>query len=374
MSSHTPDLIPLVDLRAQYESIRPDIDSAISRVLQHTGFILGREVKEFEEAFARYAGVKEAVGVASGTAALHLALIAAGVGDGDEVITTPLTFFATGEAISVVGARPVFVDVMPDTFNLDPDLVEQAITKRTKAIIPVHLYGQSADMAPIMGISRRRGLVVIEDAAQAHGAEYEGKRCGGIGDLGCFSFYPGKNLGAYGDAGMVTGNNPDMMETIRSLANHGRLTKYEHSRVGWGYRLDALQAAILGAKLPYLDEWTERRRALGRRYSEHFKGCDGLGLPYERSDVKHVYHIYAVRSPKRDALAEHLREKNIQTVAHYPVPLHLQPAYRDLGYEPGTFPVAERTAKETLSLPLYPELTPRQQDRVIEAVSHFVRT
>lgn len=374
MSDHTPDLIPLVDLRAQYESIRPDIDSAIGRVLQHTGFILGQEVQRFEKAFANYTGVKEAAGVASGTAALHLALIAAGVGDGDEVITTPLTFFATGEAISVVGARPIFVDVKPNTFNLNPDLVEQAMTKRTRAIIPVHLYGQPADMAPIMAIARRHGLVVIEDAAQAHGSEYQGRRCGGIGDLGCFSFYPGKNLGAYGDAGMVTGNSPDMMEMIRSLSNHGRLTKYEHSRVGWGYRLDSLQAAILAAKLPHLDDWTERRRALARRYSEHFKGCDGLGLPYESSDVKHVYHVYAVRSRQRDALSEHLREKNIQTVVHYPVPLHLQPAYRGLGYEPGVFPVAERTARETLSLPLYPEMTERQQDRVIEAVLQFVHS
>jgi dTDP-4-amino-4,6-dideoxygalactose transaminase len=363
--------IPLVDLKAQYAFIREEVDAAIRRVLDSTNFILGPEVGAFERDFAAYAGAKQAVGVASGTAALHLALLTAGVGEGDEVITTPFTFFATGEAITQAGARPVFVDIDPGTYNIDPALVGRAVTKRTRAIIPVHIYGQPADMNPILDIARRHGLKVIEDAAQAHGAEYDGKRCGSLGDLGCFSFYPSKNLGSYGDAGMVTGSDPDVMARVSRLANHGRTSKYEHAEVGWGYRIDTIQAAILGVKLRHLDSWTKARRGLAARYNSLFAGSEAVDTPFEASGVKHVYHVYAVRTRRRDELAEYLGKHGVSTVIHYPIPLHLQPAYRDLGYRPGDFPVAEKLAREVLSLPLYPEMTTGQQDRVAGAVLSF---
>ena len=365
------DPIPLIDLKAQYASIRPEIDAAIQRVLDHTGFILGDEVRRLEEAFAHYVGVEGAAGVASGTAGLHLSLIACGVGEGDEVITTPFTFFATAEAIVQAGARPVFVDIDPVTFNVDPDLLEQAVTPRTRVVIPVHMYGQPADMAPINDIAARRGLRVIEDAAQAHGAEYRGQRCGAIGDLACFSFYPSKNLGAYGDGGIVTGNDQKLLDRVRSLSNHGRLSKHEHREVGWGYRLDALQAAIVGAKLTHLDEWNDARRERAYGYNERFADSAEVQTPVEAEGILHVYHVYAIRVPERDALVDHLGAAGIQTVVHYPVPLHLQPAFSGLGYEPGQFPVAERVAADVVSLPLYPELSPDRQDRVVESVLSF---
>ena len=265
-------MIPVVDLKAQYAAIKPEVDTAIQRVLAHTQFIQGPEVRSFEEAFARFVGAEAAIGVASGTAALHLALLACGIGPGDEVITTPFTFYATAEAINQAGATPVFVDIAPDTYNLDPAKIEAAITPRTRAIIPVHLYGQSADMDEILAIARRHGLRVIEDAAQAHAAEHRGRRCGSLGDLACFSFYPSKNLGCYGDGGMVTGSDPALLARIRRLRDHGRVGKYEHVELGWGSRLDALQAAILGAKLPHLEQWTEQRRG----------GCGALQRPVVR--------------------------------------------------------------------------------------------
>jgi len=365
------DPIPLVDLKAQYASIRPEIDAAIQRVLDHTGFILGDEVRRLEEAFAEYVCAHGAVGVATGTAGLHVSLMACGVGEGDEVITSPFTFFATAEAITQAGATPVFVDIDPATCNIDPGLVEEAITPRTRAVIPVHMYGQPADMAPIMDIAARHGLRVIEDAAQAHGAEYHGRRCGAIGDLACFSFYPSKNLGAYGDGGIVTGDDPDLLERVRSLSNHGRLTKYEHGEVGWGYRLDALQAAIVGTKLAHLDEWNDARRERAYGYNQRFADSEAVRTPVEAEGMRHVYHVYAIRVPQRDALADHLGAVGVQTVVHYPVPLHLQPAYTGLGYEPGQFPNAERVAADVVSLPLYPELSPDQQDRVAESVLSF---
>ncbi|HEU4388094.1 MAG TPA: DegT/DnrJ/EryC1/StrS family aminotransferase, partial [Blastocatellia bacterium] len=319
-------MIPLVDLKAQYAAIKPEIDSAIQRVVDNTAFILGKEVADFERDFAAFVGAKGAVGVASGTSALHLALLAVGVGPGDEVITTAHTFIATAEAISHTGASPVFVDIDPVTYNIDPQRIEEAITPRTKAIVPVHLYGQPADMPAILSVAKAHGLRVIEDAAQAHGAEVNGKRCGSLADLASFSFYPGKNLGAYGDAGAVTGNDPELLERVSKLRDHGRLSKYEHDEIGFGERIDALQAAILRAKLPHLEEWTEARRRNAGLYSELFAGSK-LISPREAANVRHVYHLYVIRWPGRDMLLDHLKSKGIGAGVHYPVPLHRQPAY-----------------------------------------------
>jgi dTDP-4-amino-4,6-dideoxygalactose transaminase len=364
------NIIPVVDLKAQYSTIKPEVDAAIQRVLESTGFIGGPEVRSFEDAFARLVGAEAAVGVASGTAALHLALLACGIGPGDEVITTPFTFYATAEAINQAGATPVFGDIAPDTYNLDPTRIEAAITPRTRAIIPVHLYGQSADMDDILAIARQHGLRVIEDAAQAHAAEHRGRRCGSLGDLACFSFYPSKNLGCYGDGGMVTGSDPALLSRIRRLRDHGRVGKYEHVALGWGSRLDALQAAILGAKLPHLERWTEQRRAAAARYTDLLAGLEVV-TPTERPYNRHVYYCYVIRSPRRDALAAHLAAQDIDTIVHYPIPMHLQPAYRGLGLGPGTYPVAEAAAAQVLSLPMFPEITPEQQARVADAVRTF---
>lgn len=363
--------IPLVDLKAQYASIKPQMDAAIQRVLDHCGFIMGKEVKTFEEAFAAYCGTEQGVGVASGTAALHLSLLACGVGPGDEVITTPFTFFATGEAISQTGARPVFVDIDPLTYNIDPALIEAAITPRSKVIMPVHLYGQPAEMDPLLDIAEQHGLRVIEDAAQAHGAEYRGRRAGSMSHLACFSFYPSKNLGCYGDGGMIVGNDLDLMERVSKLRDHGRISKYEHGEMGWGYRLDALQAAILGVKLSHLDDWNAARRARAQRYNDLLTDAEVV-TPTELEYVKHIYHCYVIRTPRRDELVEHLKAEGIGVVIHYPLPLHLQPAYEDLGYQPGDFPISEACAREVLSLPMYPELTSEQQERVVEVVKGFV--
>jgi dTDP-4-amino-4,6-dideoxygalactose transaminase len=352
--------IPLVDLKAQYAGIKPEVDAAIQRVLDNTSFILGKEVREFEESFARYVGAKDAVGVASGTAALHLALLACGVGPGSEVITTAHTFIATAEAISYTGAKPVFVDIDPRTYNLDPERVRSAITPRTRAIVPVHLYGQPAEMAALTEIARRHGLSLIEDAAQAHGAEYGGQRCGSMGDLACFSFYPGKNLGAYGDGGAVTGDDTALLDRVRKLRDHGRRSKYEHDEVGFGERLDALQAAILGAKLPHLEAWTEARRAHAGQYDKLLADCD-VATPYASPNVRHVYHIYAVRSPRRDALLKHLNEAGIGAAS-----------YVKLGYGEVSLPVTEEVAGEILSLPMYPELAEEQVAHVVQAVGEGV--
>lgn len=363
--------VPMVDLKAQYLSIKSEIDAAIQRVIDNTSFIMGPEVRDFEAAFARAVGVAEAAGVASGTAALHLALLACSIGPGDEVITTPFTFYATAEAITQAGATPVFVDIAPDTYNLDPSRIEAAITPATKAIVPVHLYGQAAAMDEIGRLARAHGLWVIEDAAQAHAAEYRGRRCGSIGDLACFSFFPSKNLGCYGDGGMVAGNDADLMARVRRLRDHGRVGKYEHLEQGWGYRLDALQAAILGAKLPHLADWTERRRAAARRYDALLKDCEVV-TPVELPGNRHVYHLYVIRTPRRAAVMQHMAAQGIGVGIHYPLPLHLQPVYRERGQGPGSFPVAEAAAAEVLSLPLYPEITPEQQEQVVAALRSFV--
>ncbi len=362
--------IPLVDLKAQYASIRASVDTAIARVLQHTGFILGEEVVAFEGEFSRFLGAGGTVGVASGTGAIRLALAACGIGPGDEVITAAHTFMATAEAVSLAGAKPVFVDIDPDTFTLSIAGVESAVTSRTRAILPVHLYGQPADMDPLSEIARKRNLLVIEDAAQAHGAEYRGRRCGTLGHLACFSFYPGKNLGAYGDAGAVTGDDPKLLEKVRKLRDHGRRSKYEHDEVGFAERIDALQAAILGAKLPHLETWTEARRRWGSMYTKLLTGTP-VRTPGEAPGRRHVYHLYVIRTDRRDGLLEHLKSREIGAGVHYPIPLHRQPAYLKQGFASVSLPETERAAAEVLSLPLYPELTEDKVRTVVEAVRSF---
>jgi dTDP-4-amino-4,6-dideoxygalactose transaminase len=362
--------IPLVDLKAQYAAIKPEIDAAMQRVVGNTSFILGKEVAEFEKNFAAFCRAQHCIGTDSGTAALHLALLLCGVKPGDEVITTTHTFIATAEVISVIGARPVFVDIDPRTYNLDPNLIERAITPRTRAIIPVHLYGQPAEMDPILEIARQHNLRVIEDAAQAHGAEYHSRRAGTMGDIACFSFYPGKNLGAYGDGGALVTNSGELAERARMLRDHGRRDKYEHLIVGYGYRLDALQAAILGAKLPYLDAWNARRRAIADYYRELLTNTD-LVLPYVPPHITPIYHIYCLRAQARDKLKQHLKARGVETGIHYPIPLHLQPVYQNLGYRVGDFPHTEKAASEILSLPMYPELTDAQVEQIVDAVKAF---
>ena len=361
-------MIPFVDLRAQYASIKDEVNKAMQGVLESCQFTLGSEVAAFEAEFAAYCQAAHGIGVNTGTSALHLALLSAGVGPGDEVITVPFTFVATVSAISYTGATPVFVDIDPRTFNMDPNGLEAAITEKTKAIIPVHLYGQPADMDRILAIARRHGLTVIEDACQAHGAEYKGGRAGHLGDMGCFSFYPGKNLGAYGEGGMVVTDNPEHARTIRMLRDWGAERKYHHVLKGYNYRMEGLQGAVLRVKLPYLEAWTEARRAAAARY-DALLADSGVSTPVAMSYVRHVYHIYAIRTPNRQAWQEALQAQGIQTGIHYPTPVHLLPAFADLGYELGQFPHAERAANEVLSLPMFPELTAEQCETVARAVN-----
>jgi dTDP-4-amino-4,6-dideoxygalactose transaminase len=348
--------VPYLDLKTQYQSIKPEIDAAIARVLESGQFVLGPEVAAFEQEFAAYCGATECIALNSGTSALHLALLAAGVGPGDEVITVPFTFVASVAAVIYAGARPVLVDIDPLSFTMDPSAIEAAITPRTKAILPVHLYGQPADMAPIMEVAQRHGLVVIEDAAQAHGAKYKSRPVGSIGDMACFSFYPGKNLGAYGEAGAVTTSNPEYANTIRLLRDWGQDRKYHHLLRGFNYRMEGLQGAILRVKLRHLDQWTEARRAVVRQYNE-LLADSGVETPAEMPWARHVYHVYTLRVEDRDGLHAALQADGIQTGIHYPVPAHLQPAYADLGYGRGAFPRSEKAAEHVLSLPLYPELS-----------------
>jgi len=359
-------LIPRADLKAQYHSIKAEIDAALERTLETSQFILGCEVAAFEEEFAALCQASYAIGVNSGTSALHLALIAAGIGPGDEVITVPFTFVATVAAIDYAGARPVFVDIEPVSYTMDVVRIEAAITPRTKAILPVHLYGHPADMDPIMEIARRHNLLVIEDAAQAHAAEYKGRRAGSIGDLGCFSFYPTKNLGAYGEGGAVVTNDADYAKTIRLLRDWGQEKRYHHALKGYNYRMEGFQGAILRVKLRHLEAWTEARRAHARMYDRLLAGS-GIETPVSRPDARHVYCVYAVRTPHRDAVRAALAERDIQSAVHYPVPIHLMDAWADLGYTRGDFPVAEQMAQQELSLPMYPELTPAQMESVVLA-------
>jgi dTDP-4-amino-4,6-dideoxygalactose transaminase len=360
-------VIPYLDLQSQYRSIKPEIDAAVLRVLDSAQFVLGEEVAAFEREFAAYCGAREAIAVNSGTSALHLALLAAGIGPGDEVITVPFTFVATAAAIQYAGATPRFVDVDPRTYTMVPDQIERAITPRTRAIMPVHLYGHAADMDPILDVARRRGLVVIEDAAQAHGAEYKGRRCGSMGELAGFSFYPGKNLGAYGEGGAVVTGDPALAKKIRLLRSWGEERRYEHSVKGFNYRMDGVQGAILRVKLRHLEPWTEARRARAADYRRAFQDT-GVGVPIELDGCRHVYHVYAVRLRTRDAARESLQKAGIHTGVHYPIPVHLQPAYADLGYGAGDFPVSEAVASEVLSLPMYPELTTAQIEEVATAL------
>lgn len=360
-------MVPFVDLKAQYQSIKDEIDAAVISVLESTRFILGPEVGAFEKEFAAYSEADHGIAVNSGTSALHLALLAADIGPGDEVITVPFTFVATVAAICYAGATPVFVDIDPRSFTMDPDQLEDAITERTRAILPVHLYGQPADMDPIMEIAQRHNLVVIEDAAQAHGAEYNGKRVGGIGHYGCYSFYPGKNLGAYGEGGMVVTNDAEAAAKVQMLRDWGQERKYHHVLRGYNYRMDGIQGAILRVKLKYLEDWTEARIAHAAYYDDLLSGS-GIPTPAAMPDSRHVYHVYAIRVEQREAWQAALNARHIQSGIHYPIPVYLLEAYSDLGYSAGDFPHSEKAANEVLSLPMFAELTDQQIETVTEAL------
>ncbi|PDS75101.1 DegT/DnrJ/EryC1/StrS family aminotransferase [Rhizobium sp. L43] len=363
-------MIPFLDIKAQYQSIKGEIDSAVLGVLASGQYVLGEEVLRFEQEFADYCNVKHAIAVNTGTSALHLALLAAGIGPGDEVITVPFTFVATVSAICYSGARPVFVDVEPATLTMDPAELEAKITPRTKAIIPVHLYGQMADMSAIKAIADHYRIPVIEDACQAHGAQYQGRRAGSIGVSGCFSFYPGKNLGACGEGGLVVTNSDEQAKTMRMLRDWGQEQRYHHLLKGFNYRMDAIQGAILRVKLRHLEAWTEARRDHARRYSSLLGGSPHLKIPVEVADRRHVYHVYAVRSRDRDGLQRALSAEGVPSGLHYPIPVHLQKAHADLGYQAGDFPVSEAAAREVLSLPIYPEMPSRHVDQVAAALEY----
>lgn len=367
--------VPLVELVRQYQEIRGDIDSGIRSVLEKGVFILGENVTGFEEEAAVYCGAKYAVGVANGTDALELSLKAMGIGAGDEVITTPFTFIATTEAVCVNGARPVLVDIEADTYNIDPALIEKKITQKTKAVIPVHLFGHPCDMDAIMAIAERHGLKVIEDCAQAIGAEFGSRRVGGFGDIGCFSFFPSKNLGCYGDGGMVITNDKALADKIRMLRVHGQADKYRHQIEGRNSRLDELQAAILRVKIKHIDRWNDARRRNARLYNDIFKDLrldSKLETPIERKHCKHVYNIYNVRTKNRDGLKDFLASRQVATAVYYPIPLHLQKVYESLGYKKGDFPVSERACLEVLALPVFPELKEEEIKFVLNAISDFL--
>ena len=365
-------MIPIVDLKAQYESIKEEINEAVQGVLESGHFVLGPNVEALEKEVAEYCQCRHGVGVASGTDALRLSLHALGIGPGDEVITTPFTFIATTNTISHMRAVPVFVDIDPRTYNIDPAKIESAITERTKAILLVHLYGHPVDMRPVMEIARRHDLRVIEDCAQAIGAEYQGKRVGSFGDVGCLSFYPTKNLGAYGDGGMVVTNDPEVAERVDILRRQGGRVKYHAEVLGFNSRLDELQAAILRVKLRHLDEWIEARQERAYRYSE-LLGDSVVVTPNEGGDVRHVYYLYTVRAPRRDELRDHLKQRGISTMVYYPLSLHRQKLYRELGYAEASLPQSERAEREALSLPMYPELSEEQIETVVEVITAFYK-
>ncbi len=360
--------VPMVDLKIQYKAIQQEMASVVLSVMESTHFILGPQGQALEEAVAAYIGVKHAVAVASGTDALHLALCAADIKRGDEVITTPFTFIATAEAISYIGATPVFVDIDPVTLNIDANKIEAAITDKTRAIIPVHLYGQAADMGAIMAVTKKRGLRVIEDCAQSFGAEYQGRKTGAFGDFGCFSFFPSKNLGGYGDGGMIVTGSQELADRLRSLRNHGSRVRYYHDEIGFNSRLDEIQASILRVKLKHINEYNEKRRKNALLYNKYLAGTK-VRLPSEESGTKHVFHQYTIRVENRDAVKKRLDEGKVtSSMIYYPVPLHLQAAYRNLHIKQGSLPEAERAAREVLSLPMYPELSESQIRQVAEAV------
>ena len=364
--------VPFLDLKAHHAPLTEEFDRAIREVIESSAFAGGPFVERFEEEFASFCGSSYAIGVGNGTDALWLALLALGIGEGDEVITVPNTFIATAEAITYCKARPVFVDVDPDTFTMNPAELEKSLTKKTKAIIPVHLFGQPADMDPILEFARANGLFVVEDAAQAHGAQYKGQKAGTMGDAGCFSFYPGKNLGAFGEAGAVVTNDPELRKQIQVLRDHGQSRKYYHSTMGWNCRMDGIQAAILSINLSHLDKANSLRRKHALEYNQAFAGIDEVLTPFEAKYARHVYHVYAVRVQERDAVLRHLQEKGVGCAVHYPVPVHLQEAGRNLGYTKGAFPIAEKLADEFLSLPMFPELTEEQIEYVGRCVSETV--
>lgn len=365
--------VPFINLSLQHAPLRAALSAAIEEVIDSSAFAGGPFVAKFEEEFAAFCGSPYAVGLGNGTDALWLSLLALGVGQGDEVITVPSTFMATAEAISYCGAKPVFVDIDEQTYTMDPGLLERAITSRTKAIIPVHLYGQMADMDPIMEIARQRGVVVVEDACQAHGAEYKGRKAGTIGDAGCFSFYPGKNLGALGEAGAVVTNNEELKLKVQTYRDHGQSKKYYHSVIGWNARMDGIQAAVLRVKLQKLAEGNQARRQHAGLYNKFLAGLEGVTIPIAAGHGVHVYHLYVIRVRERDQLMVALAEKGISCGIHYPIPVHLQDAYKALGLRSGSFPVAERCAQEILSLPMFPELTAQQVERVSREVAAWVK-
>jgi len=364
--------VPFLDLKAHHAPIMDEVMAAIREVIEANAFAGGPYVARFDEEFARYCGTRHALGVGNGTDALWLSLLAAGVGHGDEVITVPMTFLATAEAISYCGAKPVFVDVDPETYTMDPAGLAAALTPRTKAIIPVHLFGQTADMDPILDFAKAHGLAVVEDACQAHGAQYKGRIAGSMGATGCFSFYPGKNLGAMGEAGGIVTNDTALFDKMRTLRDHGQAKKYHHSMIGWNARMDGIQGAILSIKLRRLEWSTERRRAHARLYDDLLEGVEGVTRPVQADYARHVYHIYPIRVAERDEVIRQLDARGVGTGIHYPIPVHLQEAYRDLGHQRGDFPVAEQCADEFLSLPMYPELTPEHVHHVVASLKEVV--
>lgn len=366
--------VPFLDLEAQHAPLRNEFNRAIGEVIDSSAFAGGPFVEKFEEAFASYCGCRYAIGVGSGTEALWLSLLACGIGPGDEVITVPNTFMATAEAITYCGARPVFVDVEEQTYTMDPAGLEAVLSPRTKAIIPVHLFGQTADMDPILEFARRHHLLVIEDAAQAHGAKYKGRKAGTMGNIGCFSFYPGKNLGAFGEAGAVVTESTELQEKIRVLRDHGQIRKYRHSMIGWNCRMDGIQAAVLSVKLRHLDRGNTLRRRHALEYNEAFEKVEEVIRPFAAPYAEHVYHLYPIRVRERDEVMWRLQQKGIQCGVHYPVPIHLQKAYRSLGYEAGRFPVSEGTALEFISLPMFPELTSAQIGMVALGLTEAVQS
>lgn len=363
--------IPLVDLKAQYETIKDEINEAINEVLESQWFILGPNVAELEEKIADYCNVEYAIGIASGSDALLLSLMAIDIGPGDEVITTPFTFFATAGSVSRLGATPIFVDIDPKTYNIDPKLIEEKITEKTKAIIPVHLYGQCADMDPILDIAAKHDLYVIEDAAQAIGAKYKNREAGSMGDLGCLSFFPTKNLGGYGDGGMILTNNENLAERLKVLRVHGSKPKYYHSVIGCNSRLDAIQAAILLVKFKCLDKWNEARRQNASTYDSLFSSTDVL-TPYSEGFNYHIFNQYVIQVSDRDGLKAYLKEEGVGTEIYYPVPLHLQECYSDLGYSVGDIPVSEQTARQALALPVFPELNDEEQKQIVKLIEDFI--
>ena len=365
--------VPFVDLKKQYLAIKDEIQKEINEVLDNTAYICGKKVKKFEEDFAKVQDVKYCVALSSGTDALHTALHTLGIKEGDEVIVPVNTFIATSESVSLCGAKPVFVDHDENTFNIDVTKIEKAITSKTKAILPVHLYGQPADMKPILEIAKKYKLFVIEDCSQAHLSEYDGKKTGGIGHIGTFSFYPGKNLGAYGEAGAVVTNDAELFNKMLRFRQHGSVEKYIHESEGHNYRMEEIQAGVLNTKMKYIREWTEKRRKIAALYNKKLASVntDMLQTPNCLENVKHVYHLYIVKAKKRSSLMKYLSEKEIQTALHYPVPLHLQSAYSYLGYKKGDFPSAEKCCEEILSLPMFPEMTEEQVDYVSESIKSF---